>query len=43
LWLAPIATIENLQATLTLARNHDPGMAIAELDLPHRPASGVCP
>ena len=36
--LAPIAAVENLQAALTLASNHDLGMAIAELDLSNRPA-----
>jgi hypothetical protein len=39
--LAPIAAIEYLQAALTLASNHDLGVALAELDLPNRPASGV--
>jgi hypothetical protein len=40
-WLAPIATIEYLQAELTLAGNHDLGMAIAQFDLTDWPASGV--
>jgi hypothetical protein len=40
-WLMPIAPVENLQAALTLAGNHDLGVSIAELDLTYRPASGV--
>jgi len=40
-WLAPIATTDYLQAALTLAGNHDLGMAIAQFDLTDRPASGV--
>jgi hypothetical protein len=41
MWLAPIAAVEYLQAAASLAGNHDLGMAIAQLDLPNGPASGV--
>ena len=39
--LAPIATVEYLQAALTLASNHSFSMAIAELDLPDVTAGGI--
>jgi hypothetical protein len=39
--LAPIATVEYLQAAVSLADNHRLGMAIAELDLTDRPACCV--
>ena len=39
--LASVTTVEYLQAAVTLASNHDLGMAIAQLDLTHRPASSV--
>jgi hypothetical protein len=40
--LAPIAAaVEYLQAALMLADSPDLGVAIAELDLTYRPASGV--
>ena len=39
--LAPIATVENLKAALTLAGSHDLGVAIAKLDLTNRPACCV--
>ena len=39
--LAPIAPVEYLHAAVTLAGNHDLGVAIAELYLPKRPASRV--
>jgi hypothetical protein len=32
MWLAPIATVENLQTALALACNHRLGMAITKLD-----------
>jgi hypothetical protein len=35
--LPPIAAIKDLQAAVTLASDHGFGMAIAELDLTHRP------
>jgi len=39
--LAPIATVEYLEAALTFASNHGLGMAIAQLDLTNRTARCV--
>jgi hypothetical protein len=38
MWLAPIATVEYLEAALSLPNDHGLGMAITKLDLTHRPA-----
>jgi hypothetical protein len=38
---ALVATIEYLQAALSLAGSHNLGVAIAQLDLTHRPARRV--
>jgi len=40
-WLAPIAAVEYLEAAPAFARNHGPGMPIAQLDLTNRPAGCV--
>ena len=39
--LSPIAAVEYLEATCPLARNHDLGVALAELNLPNVTAGVV--